>query len=119
MKSVNNIAKITKAMKMVSASKMRGDLQRLENGRHYGYNSVDMIFKSDTYLQKKQVAESSDPKELYVPVTSDKGLCGAVNSQIIREIKNVMKNKNRSRVRIMSIGDKGATGLMRPFPDCL
>lgn len=80
MKSVNNIAKITKAMKMVSASKMRGDLQRLENGKHYGYNSVDMIFKSDTYLQKKQVTSSSDPKELIVPITSDKGLCGAVNS---------------------------------------
>lgn len=119
MKSVNSIAKITKAMKMVSASKMRGDLQRLENGKHYGYNSVDMIFKSDTYLQKKQVAESSEPKELIVPITSDRGLCGAINSAIIREIKASMKTKNRQRVSIMSIGDKGATGLSRPFPDCL
>jgi len=87
MKSVNSIAKITKAMKMVSASKMRGDLARLESGKDYGYNSVDMIFKSDTYLQKKQVSESSEPREMIVPITSDRGLCGAINSSIIREIK--------------------------------
>ena len=47
MKSVGSIGKITKAMKMVSASKMKGDLRRLENGRHFGCDAVDMIFKSD------------------------------------------------------------------------
>lgn len=47
MKSVGSIKKITKAMKMVSASKMKGDLRRLEAGRHFGCDAVDMIFKSD------------------------------------------------------------------------
>lgn len=50
MKAVGSIGKITKAMKMVAASKMRGDLQRLENGKRFGYQAVDMIFKSDAYL---------------------------------------------------------------------
>jgi F-type H+-transporting ATPase subunit gamma len=50
MKSVTSIAKITKAMKMVAASKMRGELVRLLAGKEFGYNSVDMIFKSDMYL---------------------------------------------------------------------
>ena len=50
MKAVGNIKKITKAMKMVAASKMKGDLRRLNNGKDFGYNSVDMIFKSDTYI---------------------------------------------------------------------
>ena len=45
-----SIEKITKAMKMVAAAKMKGELNRLEAGKHYGYNSVDMIFKSDLYL---------------------------------------------------------------------
>ena len=45
-----SIAKITKAMKMVSASKMRGELTRLEAGKRFGFTSVDMIFKSDQYL---------------------------------------------------------------------
>lgn len=53
MKSVISIEKITKAMKMVAASKMRGELQRLENGKRFGYNSIDMVFKSDAYLQRK------------------------------------------------------------------
>jgi F-type H+-transporting ATPase subunit gamma len=50
MKSVNSIAKITKAMKMVAAAKMKGELTRLEAGKKFGYNSVDMMFKSDLYL---------------------------------------------------------------------
>ncbi len=47
MKSVRSIGKITKAMKMVSASKMKGDLSRLAAGKDFGSNAVDMIFKSD------------------------------------------------------------------------
>ena len=49
-KSVSSIEKITKAMKMVAASKMRGELRRLEDGKNFGYKSVDMMFKSDAYL---------------------------------------------------------------------
>lgn len=41
MKSVGSIGKITKAMKMVSASKMKGDLKRLGDGRNFGLNAVD------------------------------------------------------------------------------
>ena len=48
--SVKSTQKITKAMKMVSASKMKGDLKRLEAGRHFGCDAVDMIFKSDQHL---------------------------------------------------------------------
>lgn len=44
-KSVESIRKITKAMKMVSASKMRGELTRLEAGKQFGFNAVDMIFQ--------------------------------------------------------------------------
>ena len=47
MRSVGSIGKITKAMKMVSAAKMKGDLFRLHNGKNFGLNAVDMIFKSD------------------------------------------------------------------------
>ena len=47
MKSVGSIGKITKAMKMVSASKMKQDLARLQGGREFGCNAIDMLFKSD------------------------------------------------------------------------
>lgn len=119
MKSVQSIEKITKAMKMVAASKMRGELTRLEAGREYGYNSVDMIFKSDTYLQRKAPAENTDPMELLVPLTSDKGLCGGINSNIVREIKQYVKERNRNKVKIFSVGDKGTVAMVRPFPDLM
>ena len=61
MKSVNSIKKITGAMKMVSAAKMKGDLRRLDGGKSFGLNAIDMIFKSDLYLQKKMPAEVTDP----------------------------------------------------------
>ena len=47
MKSVGSIGKITKAMKMVASSKMKGDLKRLNGGRNFGLDAIDMIFKSD------------------------------------------------------------------------
>jgi F-type H+-transporting ATPase subunit gamma len=54
-----------------------------------------------------------------VPITSDKGLCGAVNSTIVREIKKMAPTLNRSKTQIFSIGEKGSVGFTRPFPDML
>ena len=120
MKSVGSIGKITAAMKMVSASKMKGDLNRLEAGRDFGCHSVDMLFKSDQFMQRKMPAEPSDPKILIVPITSDKGLCGAVNSIIVRDVKKFVEHSNnRSKLEIFSIGEKGSVGFTRPFPDLL
>lgn len=82
-------------MKMVSASKMRGDLRRLDDGKNFGIRAIDMIFKSDTYMQRKAPHEPVDASELIVPLTSDKGLCGGINTNIVREIKAYMKDKNR------------------------
>ena len=90
MKSVGSIGKITKAMKMVSASKMKGDLARLSAGKDFGNQAVDMIFKSDQFMQRKMPGEVAEPSSVVVPITSDKGLCGAVNSSIVRNIKKMV-----------------------------
>ena len=88
MKSVGSIGKITKAMKMVSASKMKGDLARLDAGKEYGANAVDMMFTSDQFMQRKMPAENPEPSVFIVPITSDKGLCGATNSVIVKNVKS-------------------------------
>lgn len=107
-------------MKMVAASKMRGELVRLDAGKHFGYNSVDMLFKSDAYLQRKApTSEIHDASEFIVPLTSDKGLCGGINSNVVREIKAYVKDKNRSKIRILPIGEKGSMAMLRPFPDLI
>jgi F-type H+-transporting ATPase subunit gamma len=119
MKSVGSIGKITKAMKMVSASKMKGDLKRLADGREFGCDAVDMIFKSDQHMQRKMGAEPNDPVTFLVPITSDKGLCGAVNTAIVRDVKRMVHGVNRSKYGIFSIGEKGSGAMIRPFPDML
>ena len=43
-----------------------------------------------------------------VPLTSDKGLCGGINSSVVRELKTYVKDKNRAKIRIMPIGEKGS-----------
>ena len=82
-----------------------------------------MIFKTDTYLQRKIADMSSsqaEPRELIVPLTSDKGLCGAINSGIMRDVRSYVETRpNRSKISIFSIGDKGTSAMARPMPDLL
>lgn len=116
MKSVNSIAKITKAMKMVAASKMRADLVRLDNGKDFGLRTVPTIFANESYLQKKKSEHAAAKRTLLVPITSDKGLCGGVNSGIVREAKSLV-NANRNGYRIFCVGEKGNAAFARSFPD--
>ena len=60
-----------------------------------------------------------DPSEFIVPLTSDRGLCGAINSNIVRNMKEYVKTKNRSKLRIFPIGEKGSVAMARPFPDMI
>lgn len=119
MKTVNNIRKITKAMKMVATAKMKADLQRLLDGKNFGVSSVDMMFASDKYMKDRAPAAPADPSELIVSLTSDKGMCGSVNAGIIRNIRDYINTTGRSKKVIFSIGDKGTVGMQRPMPDLL
>ena len=119
MKSVNNIRKITKAMKMVATSKMKADLQRLLNGKHFGVSSVDMMFTSDKYMKERAPGTPSDPSELIVAITSDKGMCGGINSGIIKDVRTYIAERGRAKKTIFSVGDKGTVGMQRPLSDLL
>ena len=79
-----------------------------------------MMFKSDAYLQRKAPpTDTADASELLVPLSSDRGLCGSINSGIVREIKGYVKTKNRNKIRIMPVGEKGSLAMIRPFPDLI
>lgn len=54
-----------------------------------------------------------------MPLSSDKGLCGGINSNVVREIKTYVKDKNRAKIRILPIGEKGSIAMIRPFPDMI
>ena len=79
-----------------------------------------MMFKSDQYLQRKApLADLHDCSEFLVPLSSDKGLCGGINSTVVRELKAYVKDKNRAKIGIMPVGEKGSLGMIRPFPDLI
>lgn len=119
MNSIKGIGKVTKAMKMISSAKMKKDLGRLANGKSFGCDAIDMIFKSDQFLQRKMPAEVAEPRTLIIPITSDKGLCGAVNSSIIRLTKKMVARMNRAKLEIFPLGEKGSSAFARPFPDVM
>lgn len=117
--SVTNIRKITKAMKLVAASKMKGDLNRLQAGKNFGNGAVDMMLKTDLYMQRRAPELPATPRTLIVPITSDKGLCGGVNSVMLRQLRGWVSHYDRSKVEVFPVGDKGTSGLMRPLPDLI
>lgn len=104
-------------MKMVAAAKMRQDVARLEKAKTFGVGSVQRVIENETYLAKKK-PNFTAKKWLLVPVTSDKGLCGGVNSSIIREVKAMVK-ADRNAYKIFAVGDKGSVALSRPMADIL
>ena len=117
MKAVESIKKITKAMKMVAASKMKQDVARLERARSFGVGSIAKIIASENYMHKKKTPVNVK-KTLLVPLSTDKGLCGGTNSNIVREVKNMVK-ADRSAYKVFVVGDKGSIALSRPLPDIM
>jgi F-type H+-transporting ATPase subunit gamma len=98
---------------------MRAELQRLESGRDFAYASIDKMLKSDLIMQRKtQGLTIAGGKTMVVAISSDRGLCGAINSGLIRDIKSrIGTSANRNNYSIFSIGEKGTSALLRPFPD--
>jgi len=95
MKAVNNIKKITKAMKMVAAAKLRRSQESLESARAFSQSLTQLIPDPKAGDAKD---EKKGPNRAFVGITSDRGLCGAVNSVVIRDIKG--------RFNTMSEADK-------------
>merc|ERR1712113_71265 len=115
-KSVKNIQKITQSMKMVSAAKYARAERELKAARPYGTGA-------QVFYDQVQVAEEAEGapaaaggKQLYVAMTSDRGLCGAVHSSICKSIRNELLEKpSLENVGIICVGDKSRAQLGRLF----
>ena len=112
-KSVKNTAQITKAMQLVAAAKMKKAQDQATQGRPY----ADLMNKVLVSL-KEQAGENTHPffspgkgeKTLVVVVTSDKGLCGALNTNLLRKLTQTDFGAD---VEYVTIGRKGAGSLAR------
>merc|ERR1711884_361362 len=122
LKSVKNIQKITQSMKMVSAAKYAKAERDLKAARPYGegsqafYEGAQVGKDAEGNPKPVEVAAGQAPKELYVALTSDRGLCGAVHSSICKSIRNELLTKpNLDNVGIICVGDKSRAQLGRLF----
>lgn len=116
MRSVGSVGKITKAMKMVAAAKLRSVQVLQENSRPFAIGLQNFFSTMDDFdASVKSTVGETAPKHsrFVVAVTSDRGLCGGVNSSIVRRVKAMFANDKESDNAIMLIGDKGRDGLTR------
>eukprot|EP00934_Nitzschia_sp_Nitz4_P009337 Nitzschia sp. Nitz4//scaffold171_size48012//43617//44890//NITZ4_007134-RA/size48012-augustus-gene-0.30-mRNA-1//-1//CDS//3329538728//9327//frame0 len=111
--STKNIQKITSSMKMVSAAKLKGDENRLAAAKPFaawsaGLSSAPIEIEGASY-------DDLPEKVLIVPFSSEKGLCGGVNSFITRSVKVMIKDLEAAgkSADIAVIGDKGRGQLRR------
>ena len=121
LKSVKNIQKITQSMKMVSAAKYARAERDLKAARPFGvgaqafYENVSVGKDADGQAKPMEAATAGEkPKELFVAITSDRGLCGGVHSNICRRIRNdLLTRDNIDNVGIICVGDKSRAQLAR------
>jgi len=122
MKSVSNIAKITKAMQMVAASKLRGADARLIAGRPFTGALKDLFGSLEKSEENPEGVEFNPETQCVMPITSDKGLCGGVNTQIVKltrlQVIPEMEAAGKS-VKLVCVGDKGRSVLRRNNPQHL
>ncbi len=107
-RSVQSTQKITKAMEMVAAAKLRRAQERAESGRPYTQsiiNSIARILKH-TRAQNALMEKKESPVKCFMVVTSDRGLCGSYNSNVMRRALTDIQQLPRDQVTIIAIGRK-------------
>ena len=122
-KSVRNTRKITSAMKMVAASKLKRAQDQAEAARPYAERMERMLASLAAGVAgipggPKLLAGTGDDKvHLVVVMTSDRGLCGAFNSSVARGARNFIRNllNEGKTVKILCVGRKGRDQLKAEF----
>jgi F-type H+-transporting ATPase subunit gamma len=112
-KSVENTKKITKAMEMVAASKMRKAQERMRQARPYSDKvrniAANLSQANPEYRSAYMRTGSTSKVDGFVVVTTDKGLCGGLNTNILRALTNRMRESQDAgrSVQAVAIGNKG------------
>jgi F-type H+-transporting ATPase subunit gamma len=111
LKSVTSTAKITKAMKMVAASKLRGAETKMRAARPF-VSSINDVMSS--VLSPAEGDDAPESKAL-MAISSDKGLCGGVNSRVVKEVKLTYDKKPEVEPSLMLVGSKSRDALLRGY----
>ena len=110
-KSVKNTQQITKAMKMVSASKLRRAQERVVTARPFASKMIEVMGelakRTDEDFHHPLLDLRGDERYLLVLITADKGLCGAFNANLVKAAQSFMKDNAGKTIEFMTIGRKG------------
>ena len=121
--SVKSTQKITKAMKMVAAAKLRRAQESAEKGRPFSEKMNNIILNLSNSIADKDnaskflVGTGKDTAHLCVVITADRGLCGGFNTNICRKARNYFEkilNENKT-LKIFTVGSKGHDQLKRIY----
>jgi len=121
--SVKSTQKITKAMKMVAAAKLRKAQESAKKGRPYSEKMQNIILNLTESINdlenapKLLIGTGKDQIHLYIVMTSDRGLCGGFNSNICRLAKKYFEKilKEGKNLKIITVGSKGHDQLKREY----
>ena len=121
--SVKSTQKITKAMKMVAAAKLRRAQESAEKGRPFSEKMNNIILNLSNSISDKKnaskflVGTGKDNVHLCVVITADRGLCGGFNTNICRKAKSYFENilKEEKTLKIFTVGSKGYDQLKRNY----
>src|SRR4030067_3060832 len=111
-KSIQNRQKITSAMEMVAASKMRKAQQRRQAARPYAFkirNVITHLHYAHPEYKHPFVIEREAKRVGFIVITSDRGLCGGLNTNLLRGVLATMKEwaQKKTNIEICTIGGKG------------
>jgi len=122
-KSVKSTQKITKAMKMVAAAKLRKAQENAEKGRPYSEKMNNIILNLSNSITEKENAPKllagtgNEKVHLCIVLTADRGLCGGFNTNIVKKAKSFfekIKSEGKS-LKIITVGSKGYDQLKRIY----
>jgi len=108
LKSVRNIEKITKSMKMIASTRLAKAQRAMQNGKQYG------IANSEVFQNAKP--EEAPKRKLFIVISSDKGLCGGIHSSVSKATRrsiNAGENGGSPDSPIVIVGDKSKAQLSR------
>jgi F-type H+-transporting ATPase subunit gamma len=110
-KSVKNTQQITKAMKMVSAAKLRRAQDRVVTARPFANKMSEVLGelakRTDEDFHHPLLDLRGDERYLLVLITADKGLCGAFNTNLTKAAQAFIRENSDKSIEIMAIGRKG------------
>ena len=110
-KSVKNTQQITKAMKMVSAAKLKRAQDRVVTARPFANKMMEVLGgladRTDENFHHPLLDARDDERYLLVLVTADKGLCGAFNTNLIKAAQAFIRDNPGKQIEILAVGRKG------------